>query len=542
MMIIPPIVLYAETHYRFKYFFSFLKKSEPEIIVDAPHRVDPETPLPILVLIKDADRYPVNLIALNLTVLQNNTPLYTETVHPPQPIPINTPYWWQIVELQFREVLTNVFGHLRIVVDVLIEHNGKKRKITNNNLRTSSKRPLHVYRSETKLPSIPGWIFGDTHTHSTYTNDQVEFGSPISASIALCKAMGLSFFCVTDHSYDLDDSLNNYLENDPALPKWNQLQKEVSDVNQQEKHFTVVRGEEVSCENSDGKTVHLLLFGTRKFFHGSGDGAERWFQTSCEHTVPSVLNNKELFTAAYAGHPTEEVPFLQQLLLNRGEWTKADMSAAGLHGIQILNGELSDHFNNGLDVWRWLLLRGNKKFIAAGNDAHGNFNRFVQIGIPFFTIREKDSQLFGKMKTALFSLPNEPAVVKALQQGKSVITNGPLVTIEIETDRNGIGKIGETVQGEKFIFKIKAESSPEFGRFKSIRVILGVIGKKEKVVRDILNFQNPYSLHIISDWESVSAFSYIRAEAFTTEGKGIDRNGFCYTNPIWITPNEPYTE
>jgi len=540
MIVAPPIVLYAETHYRFKYFFSFLKKSEPEIITDAPHRIDPDTSLPILLLIKDADRYPVHFISVTITVLQHKTLLYTEVVQPPQPIPITTKYWWRIIELQFRDTLENIFGHFNIIVDVMIEQNGRRKKITNNNHRTSSKQPLHVYRSETKLPSIPGWIFGDTHTHSTYTEDQVEFGSPIGASVALCKAMGLSFFCVTDHSYDLDDAINNFLENDPTLPKWTQLQKEVSEVNQHEQHFTVVRGEEVSCENSDGKTVHLLLFGSRKFFHGSGDGAERWFKTSCEHTIPSVLNNKELFTAAYAGHPTEEVPFLQQLFLNRGEWTKADMATEGLHGIQILNGECSDHFKNGLDVWRWLLLRGNKKFIAAGNDAHGNFNRFIQIGIPFFTIREKDSQLFGKMKTAIFSLPNEPAVVKALQQGKSVITNGPLAIIEIETDRNGIGKIGETVQGGKFIYKIKAESTPEFGRFESIRIILGIIGKKEKTIQEIREFQHPYSLHLISTWESVSAFSYIRAEAFTTEAKGIDRNGFCYTNPIWITPNEPY--
>jgi hypothetical protein len=508
-MIFPPIFLYAETHYRFKYFFSFLKKSEPEILVDAPHRIDPDVSLPILLLIKDADRYPVEVLSVTIAISHNEQHLYTERVQPPQSLQVTEKFWSKIIEINFRNELENIFGHVDIAVEITFKRNGKIKTIINNNLRTSSKKPLNVYRSGYRLPSIPGWIFGDTHTHSTYTDDQVEFGSPIGASPALCKAMGLSFFCVTDHSYDLDDAVDNYLVNDPLLPKWKQLQNEITEVNQKEKDFAVVRGEEVSCKNSDGRTVHLLLFGSRKFFHGSGDGAERWLKTDCEHTVPSVLNNKEPLTAAYAGHPTETVPLLQQLLLSRGEWTKGDLSSAGLDGIQILNGELSDNFRNGLDVWKWLLLKGEKKFLAAGNDAHGNFNRFIQIGIPFCTIREKESQLFGKMKTAVFSLPNEPAVLKALKYGKSVITNGPLVTIEIETEKQGIGQIGDTVNGNSFILKIKGESSPEFGRFTSIRVVQGTIGKKEKILTEIKHFTNPYSLHAISDWESVTAFSYI---------------------------------
>ncbi|MBI2427652.1 MAG: hypothetical protein HYV29_02445 [Ignavibacteriales bacterium] len=534
-MIFLPVFLYAETHYRFKYFFSFLKKSEPEILTDAPYRLDPNKPLPILLLTKDTHIYPIEIISVQITLQRNGQFIHSEIVQPDQPIHIETKYWWRVIELHFKEELSEIFGHLDVHVEITIKRNGKIKTILNNNHRTSTKKPLNVYRSRTSLPSMPGWIYGDVHTHSTYTDDQVEFGSPIGASPALCTSMGLSFFCVTDHSYDLDDTIDSYLENDPTIPKWKLLQSEVTDTNQQVKDFAVIRGEEVSCENSDGSTVHLLLFGTRKFFPGSGDGAEKWFHTTCEHTVPSVLNNKELSVAAYAGHPTESVPFLQSLLLNRGEWTKGDMASAGLDGIQILNGEHSDNFHNGLDVWKWLLLKGEKKFIAAGNDAHGNFNRFIQIGIPFFMIREKKSQLFGKMKTALFSLPNENAVVSALKQGHSVITNGPLFVIEIETDRNGNGKIGDTVHGDAFILKIKGASSVEFGHFTSVVIYIGTIGKKEKVLFEQKYFSDPFAIHLISDWETLSAFSYIRAEGFTSDGKGTDRDGFCYTNPIWIS-------
>ena len=37
-------LLYAETHYSFKGIYSRLKKKEPEIIADLPHRIDPKQP------------------------------------------------------------------------------------------------------------------------------------------------------------------------------------------------------------------------------------------------------------------------------------------------------------------------------------------------------------------------------------------------------------------------------------------------------------------------------------------------------------------
>lgn len=531
-----PFFLYAETHYRFKYFFSLLKKSEPEIIVDAPHRIDPHANLPIMILIKDAHLYPIVFHSAIIVLRNKGNKIYSETISPEQPLQLHSHFWWNLSEVVFRNEIEHVFGDLFIDIEVKYERLGKKRTIRNNNIRTSAKKSLRVFRSKNTLPSIPGWIFGDTHTHSTFTEDQVEYGSPIKASAVLSKAMGLSFFCVTDHSYDLDDTIGNYLVNDPAIPKWHQFQNEINETNGMYKDFAVIRGEEVSCENSEGNTVHLLLFGSRIFFPGSGDGAEKWFRTTCEHTIPYVLGKKETGVAAYAGHPTEEVPFLQRLLLHRGEWSKQDVSLPDLHGIQILNGKISDAFRHGFDVWIWLLLRGEKKFIAAGNDAHGNFNRFIQIGIPFFSVREHENQLFGKMKTCLFASPSESSIINALQQGNSVITNGPLVIIEVETDSHQTGKIGGTVRGTSFILKINAKSTEEFGTLSSVKVIAGTVGKKERLIFEKNQFTNAFDLHLLTDWESVTLISYIRAEAFTANGTGIDREGFCFTNPIWISP------
>ncbi len=536
-MLLFPFFLYAETHYRFKYFFSLYKKSEPEIITDGPHRLDPDKPYPILLLIKDADRYPVELHQLKITLIRNAAKVYTHTFKFEQPMMINEHYWFKIFELNFTGVLSSLFGMMTVETEVVSYRRGKKKITRSNNHRFTSKVPLTFYRSKTSLPHLNGWVFGDAHTHSTYTEDQVEFGSPIPASIILSRSMGLSFFAVTDHSYDLDDRVDTYLLNDPEIPKWNAMQDEIDRLNASGNDFAVLRGEEVSCTNSEKMNVHFLLLGNRRFFHGSGDGGEKWFKTKSEFTIRNILLEKEKHVTAFASHPTEEVPFLQRLLLKRDEWTVGDMSEKKLTGLQILNGQYSDGFFRGLDIWKWLLLRGEKKFLLAGNDAHGNFNRFVQIAVPMLSFREHQHQLFGKMKTAVLThAVTEHAIIESIGRGKTVITNGPMITIAVETDAPDIGAIGETVLGKNFVVKLQARSTEEFGSFVSIKVLFGVIGKGEQKLFELRSFDDPFSLHQISDWHHADHFSYIRAEATTSNAHGIDREGFCYTNPIWINP------
>ncbi len=536
-MFLPLILSYAETHYRFKYFFSLYKKSDPEIIADAPHRVDPDRSYPVMILIKDADKYPVELLSVRLTLFHNAAKIHTQTFNFLPHLKIDSHYFYKIVELPFTGQLASLFGHMEMEAEITVLRNGKTKVVRNNNHRFTSKTPLKFYRSKTKLPSLNGWIYGDPHTHSTYTEDQLEFGSPISAAPHLCRAMGISFFGVMDHSYDLDDRVDNYLLNDPALPKWNALQKEIDEVNAREKDFAVLRGEEVTCTNSDNNNVHFLLFGNRRFFHGSGDSGEKWFRTKSEYTIQQILAEKEKNVVAFASHPTEEVPFLQRFFLRRDEWNVNDMNERQLHGIQILNGEVSDGFLRGLDIWKWMLKRGEKKFLLAGNDAHGNFNRYVQISIPMLSFREKETQLFGEMRSAVLTHQiSEQSIIEAMGKGRVVITNGPMISIAVETDVQDAGTVGETVIGNRFVVKIQGATTDEFGTFRSITVFFGVIGKNERRLFEITDLSDPYSLHRISDWHDAEFFSYIRAEAVTHNAHGIDREGFCYTNPIWIQP------
>jgi hypothetical protein len=536
-MIVFPVFLYAETHYRFKYFLSFLKKSEPEILADLPHRLDPDAALPILLLIKDSHHYPVDLTKVRIEISQEGKKLFTMENGLPSALRIAEPLWWKIIPVFFDNQLRDTFEFFD--VDVYFDYTvkGKHRSCKNDNYRTSSKKSFRVYRSANKLPSFPGWIQGDAHTHSSYTNDQVEFGSPLEASVELCMAMGLSFFCATDHSYDLDDKVDDYLTNDPDLSKWKSFQKEVDRINSQREDFVIVRGEEVSCFNRAERNVHLLLWGTRRFFAGSGDSAERWFRTNAEYSIADILSKKDEAVVAYAGHPTETAPFFQRLFIRRGEWSLDDMSERGLAGIQIMNGEAGRSFTYGLECWSQLLLRGERIFIAAGNDAHGNFNRFKQIGIPFFTIREKEVQLFGKMRTAVESNTlSEGALLESLRRGESIITNGPLVIFTILDENGDAAKIGGTTFGVRLQLHILAKSSEEFGSFDTLRIFLGRVGSEAETVLEERHFSNTYAIDLDTrfDIKPNNGGLYIRVEGYTNNAVGLDKKGFCYTNPIWI--------
>ena len=528
-------LLYAETHYRFKYFFSYLKQSEPEILADIPHRLEPSSPLPILLLIKDSDRFPITLDSVKIELRQNASivhtsdhALYTR---------ITDKIWWKVLAIPFDNEIREIFGHIDVDVHIRYTIGGVQYSSKNDNHKTSSKKSLRFYRSEQALPTLAGWIQGDTHTHSSYTDDQVEFGAPIGASVELSKAMGLTYFCVTDHSYDLDDRVDNFLINDPELPKWKLQQKEIEEINLENEHFAVVRGEEVSCFNSANRNVHLLLWGTKKFFAGSGDGAEKWFRTKAEHTIRDILVKKERSVVAYAGHPTEPAPFFQWLLIKRGTWGLDDMDHDGLAGVQVLNGEINHAFFKGMEYWVTLLLRGKRIFIAAGNDAHGNFNRFKQIGIPFFTIREHDRQLFGKMRTAL-QVPSttEAAILESLQLGHSVITSGPLVIFSVINESGERAAIGERIRGARLKIHIQGTTTNEFGAFSELRIIAGTIGTTQETVRIKREFLGSFAIDSSYNFEILrsKSLSYLRIEACTFQAHIKGAIGFCYTNPIWI--------
>ncbi len=516
-------LLYPEIHYRLKYFpFSRYYRDHPEIITDAPFRVEPGKPIPILLLLKDADQFPVFMESLRI-VLSSPT---TETIQDFSLDEEITAKWWSrifYVEPPHR-------GAWSVKTQIHYRRGSAHHSAEIDNFVNSTKKPMTVLCSSESLPHQDGWIYGDLHFHSNYTSDQIEFGAPLEATLEMSKAIGLKFFAVTDHSYDLDDEEHNYLKNDPSLPKWSRQHTEIHQLNaRHENNFAILAGEEVSCANESGRIVHYLLLGQKKFVFGSADGAERWLHYDSENTIREVSDRSE--TLAIAAHPKDQVPLIYKICFNRGAWSDEDCRIAS--GLQILNGVDNVSFYEGLATWKKLLLEGKRIFIYAGNDAHGNFNRYRQISRPMLTILDVENyQQFGWARTAVnlgSRAITQENILSALKMGNCVITTGPWGNITITNENSGLFQIGETTRGKKLSLTLESRSSEEFGRITSIQLFQGKIADKENLILE--TGPHEYDAEIKADIIASSP-SYIRAEIRS-------ERGFCYTNPIWITPTPP---
>lgn len=528
-----PIILYAETHYKFKGIYSFFFKKEPEIIADAPFRVAPDQSIPVVVLVKDAHRFPIKLLEVVITMQAAQHALRRQTFQ------LNTPIhqerlWYRIFYL---EPWDDYAGDVLIDVELKIDCAGQVKRYHNDNYRLSSHRPLQIHIAHEPLPGGENWHWGDFHYHSQLTEDQVEFGAPLEVAVAMAQALGLSFFAVTDHSYDLDDQEDSWTENDQQLPKWHRLLAEVSQLNQQFRDFVIIPGEEVSAGNTHDRNVHLLVLNNQQFFPGKGDSAERWFHTRPDLSIPQILDQLENSALAIAGHPEMPVPWLQWLLIRRGRWHWSDFLHENLHGYQLWNGEEDRAFKLFPITWQKLLLNGQKIGLIAGNDAHGNFNRFRQIGFPFFTFAESESQLFGKMRTGVrvahhFDLPH---LIAAVQGCHAVISNGPMIDAHARVSGSGTPNawIGDTIKSSQFDLSIHCQSSTEFGRLYSLIIHCGdLIQKQEQAILTVTKFPHPYQFSFQHRFDLPIAAGYLRLDLIAELPNG--RQTRCLTNPIWF--------
>ena len=527
-LFLPPF-LYAETHYRFRFFPSYLKAPFPEIIADAPHRIEPGSPLPLLLLAKDAHRYPALLKTATATIRQDGKVLGTFPLLPVPPA-LRQQLWWQVVPIQ----LGNVRGWIECDIAFELEAAAGILRFSNDNHRTSSKKSLRIYVASDTLPSLPRLVLGEGHAHSDHTSDQVEFGAPLGAAQQMSLAMGLGFACITDHSYDLDDHLEDYLRNHHQTPKWHALHADVDALNGSSRKFAFIRGEEVSCRTADGRNVHVLVLGNRRFIPGSGDSAERWLRTRSEHSIPEVVSFKEPCSAAFGAHVLEPVPFLQRILLGRGVWHRADLTVRGLDGFQFANGKRDEGFTAGYQEWIRLLLAGHRCVTLAGDDAHGNFNRFRQIGIPFLLIRESLEQIWGATRTGVFvDGVDEKGILEAIRAGHSIISDGPV--LDLRTVNGGASLIGTEQKEPQVSFKVESATSGEYGKVRILRIIQGVVGGKEMTLvekRGPLPDRWTDTFHLANDRRG-----YVRAELWTDAStSAYGRSHFGMTNPIWLEP------
>ena len=521
------LLTYAEIHYSFKKGLSFIYRRRPEVLADAPWRVKKGGKVPILWVVKDANMFPIEMLRIYAVVSSGGRRSRIDILNGRKRISDRLTFNLEMIELPEW-----ASGKVKLDVYFVYRQNGFMRRVKNDNFPGISHDGFDVYISEYDLPKPEGWYYGDVHYHSDKTDDQVEFGAPIWVAKAMAKAVGLNWFAVTDHSYDLDIPPGEMFGLDESLGRWRKLIEEVEETNSLDDDFVVLLGEEISCGNSLDQNIHLLAFRSRSFIPGRGDGGKRGINFRNHPDLPlkevlSLLKGSGGY--AYAAHPHEGSTFLSRLALNRGHWRDEDLTQEGCHGMQLWNGCSKIGLEISYRHWIKLLLSGYRLYVIAGSDAHGDFNRFRRVTYPFFWVAEKRGSSFGRPRTCLLMEEKitEENVHRALKEGRCVVTDGPFGAIFAEDESGRRAAVGGSIRTGRIKVEAICLSTPEFGRLKRARLIAGDLGRKREVTLSRLrtsSFEEHFSCRT-----KIPDRSYLRLEVISEKGR-------CLTNPIWVVP------
>ncbi len=480
----------------------------PEIWADAPWRVEPPAPgqapgeleIPFSFVMRD-----MKGVLEKIAVYEspgNGSPLRTIQ----GPGEIASKFW--VSRTTIRRDRFKAAGP-RLLVKVVFEGNWE----TPLGNRSEWEQWLSITLASQPLPlrDSSQWYYGDTHYHSSYTNDIKEFGGPVADTRAAAECIGLDWLLLTDHSVDLDDR-NPYFENQQSDTRWDEMGKEVAEASSQGS-VRLLRGEEVTVIGRPGfpggsNTLHLLVFGAEsgKLIPGAWarsellaavakslpTGSSRYYQYlfGTIHKLEEVLTGKdendqvvkalkgrsveEQGALAVAAHPSSMAQGIG------GTWEDKDLAQA-IHGMESWNGRTwfqAGKEERPFDSWRktggkerakplkeverWddmlrfkLEHAPDPRFVLlAGSDAHGSFNYSVGYGMDWDGIRADDNCL-GRVRTLLY-LPDkavretlsEQEVTTAIRSGSCLVTDGPALNFTVSFNGGGRATLGQAVRAE----------------------------------------------------------------------------------------------
>jgi hypothetical protein len=203
-----------------------------------------------------------------------------------------------------------------------------------------------------------------------------------------------------------------------------------------------------------------------------------------------------------------------------------------------------------------------KVALAAGSDAHGDFNYEATMDVVDFSKPSRglsgyaEDNAFGKIATVVHCPAGMgrrgESALRALREGHSVASNGPLVIAGFDMNSNSslddpedvlVGGEMASRLDELPPLQLAWSSSKEFGAFNSIRLIVGSVNgesaPEELQVPNGKEFESG-GLHAVDLRpylkDKVGGWAYIRLEARTRTGAGEEFR--CYTNPVWLRITE----
>jgi len=357
-------------------------------------------------------------------------------------------------------------------------------------------KSVDVLISSVDVPKLNNWYCGDTHLHANYTNNLVEFGAPLYATIDAAESMGLDWVTITDHSFDLDDEVG----------KWDNYKNDCNSIS------NCLVGEEISCRWDAVSLSHYLGYNINNLILGDADDNILGTTYSCEEVV-NMVNNQGGF--GYVAHPMASD--LQLNIFYRVKWRNYTYPFKGL---EIWNGDIStstvqSEVNDGLEKWKELLLSGRKVFIEAGSDAHGDFN----------------SKL-GKTMTCCYSPDfSKSNIYNSLENGQCYMTNNGALKFTLkgtyDNTEKTLGNQLDICSGEQLTLKIDYK----FSDWCNLTVYKGYINSSNEIIYPSIILKGPglYSVDDSSNYKN----GYYRVECIN---KSTSKR--IYTNPIWFNVHD----
>ena len=466
---------------------------------------------------------------------------------------------------------------------------------------------LRVRLNAPPLPHIDNWYRGDIHYHSGYTDNPAERGYPLEVTKQAAIQAGMDWLLLTDHSTDLSpDNYQAELDDVKKLRDGRLMLirgEEVTVASGKDAVLTTVHMIAAPSPDDPDKGFPELNNADNTVIV-TGDGSPSSAAMPLKDALARIAAAGGF---AYAAHPFDPI----SPVMRGGKWDiDADFLAsdgkqlqAGLVGLEPWNratvstaDDMRDPFcvrphedasacfqpdpganqyarlELGIkEGWQPLLQRGLgpqadganaplfKTFLAAGSDAHGDLNYEATMDVVDFLGKPSrglngyaEDNALGRIFTVVYAPagmgPRGENVLRALRDGHTVASNGPILIAGFDRNSNGSLDDPEDIGiGQELICPLKSlpplqlrwASSEEFGPIQSIKLIVGTstgeLPPVEVPVPSVKALSSeglvPFDLRQVLK-EGSRKWIYIRLVASTRNSAN---NEFrCYTNPIWI--------
>jgi hypothetical protein len=309
------------------------------------------------------------------------------------------------------------------------------------------------------------------------------------------------------------------LRQDKDLRLWELYQ---SSINNYKGATLLIPGEEVSVLNSKNKVVHLCGLGLSEYISGTLDGARKNIYHQRQFTIAEAVDDiNRQGGVSFAAHPGAKAGFFQSVFLKRGVWG-ADDFRGGLGGVQAANSGFFDSWLRGKNMWVSALQKGLRVPILAGSDAHGDFNRYRAVGVPFLQIREGAERHMGFARTGVYGKRLDvKGIIDGIRDAAAFVTNGPFITI-CDSRRPDISLVSSKTVTDAANLAARVCSAKEFGALGTVKVITGRQGGAGETA--VINQKLPPDTYDISIPIPASALPencYLRAEAYGKTPRGL---------------------